>query len=291
MQNQKLWEKIITCSRIALNQQALTPIKTNYQILEDKKIPFIVRMISQLEKKEEEKKIRAAANNDINPFLPYDPALYVTDLNQNHICLLNKFKVIDHHILIVTKKFEEQTNLLNLRDFAALSICLKSFSGLGFYNSGTIAGASQSHKHLQVIPLPIIPEIKTTSLDRLIEQQIDFFQSSSLAEYPFQHQIIRLKANQQLSINAFANLLAESYQQLCQILNISSDYNENIKPYNLLITNNWMMIILRKQEKYRTISVNAMGFAGSLFVKNKEQLELIEKDGPIHILSKVAVEK
>ena len=94
----------------------------------------------------------------VNPFLPYDADLWVTDISQTHICLLNKFNVIENHILVVTRVFEDQESLLTAEDFEAMWICMAEFDGLAFYNSGPIAGASQQHKHLQIVPLPLAPK-------------------------------------------------------------------------------------------------------------------------------------
>jgi ATP adenylyltransferase/5',5'''-P-1,P-4-tetraphosphate phosphorylase II len=46
--------------------------------------------------------------------------------------------------------------------------CLAEFDGLAFYNAGTIAGASQSHKHLQQVPVPLGPGPARTPLDPLL---------------------------------------------------------------------------------------------------------------------------
>jgi ATP adenylyltransferase len=35
--------------------------------------------------------------------------------------------------------------------------CLAEIDGLVFYNAGKLAGASQRHKHLQLVPLPLVP--------------------------------------------------------------------------------------------------------------------------------------
>jgi len=40
-------------------------------------------------------------------------------------------------------------------------------------------------------------------------------------------------------------------------------------PYNLLATRRWMLVVPRRQERYEKISVNALGFAGSLFVTQR----------------------
>ena len=49
-----------------------------------------------------------------------------------------------------------------------------------------------------------------------------------------------------------------------------------------------MMIVPRRQEKYADISVNSLGFAGSLLVKNKEELTQLKALGPMQLLSQVA---
>lgn len=54
-----------------------------------------------------------------NPFLPYDGALWVTHLSDTHTCLLNKFNVVPHHVLVVTRKFARQTDPLDAADFDA----------------------------------------------------------------------------------------------------------------------------------------------------------------------------
>lgn len=45
-----------------------------------------------------------------------------------------------------------------------------------------------------------------------------------------------------------------------------------------------MMIIVRKEEKYNGIAVNAMGFTGSFLVKNMEDFETLKKSKIIEIL-------
>ncbi|MEO0808078.1 MAG: phosphorylase, partial [Cyanobacteria bacterium J06643_4] len=58
-------------------------------------------------------------------------------------------------------------------------------------------------------------------------------------------------------------------------------------PYNLLCTRQWMMIVPRSQEKFAGISVNSLGFAGSLLVKNQQTLEALKAIGPVTLLEHV----
>jgi len=38
-----------------------------------------------------------------DPFLPYDPIMYVDDLPPKHVALLNKFPVVPNHLVVATK--------------------------------------------------------------------------------------------------------------------------------------------------------------------------------------------
>src|SRR5258706_6084844 len=153
-----LWPAILRQTEHALRRGALRPIETTQALIEEGGVRFLVRQVSSLARKEETRqarKVRAKAYSAVNPFLPYDPDLFVADLSDTHIALLNKFNVIDHHLLIVTRNFKSQEALLDLADFAALIAGMAEFDGLGFYNGGAEAGASQHHKHLQIVPLPL----------------------------------------------------------------------------------------------------------------------------------------
>lgn len=59
--------------------------------------------------------------------------------------------------------------------------------------------------------------------------------------------------------------------------------------YNLLATRNWMMIVPRSQEKFEGISINSLGFAGGLLVKNSEQLHALKSYNPLTVLKQVGV--
>jgi ATP adenylyltransferase len=57
--------------------------------------------------------------------------------------------------------------------------------------------------------------------------------------------------------------------------------------YNLLGTRNWLMAVPRRQDDYLGISVNSLGFAGSLLVKNQEQMAQLKAIGPMTLLKAV----
>ena len=61
-----------------------------------------------------------------------------------------------------------------------------------------------------------------------------------------------------------------------------------LPPYNLLVTPEWMLLIPRSREAFDGVSVNALGFAGALMVRDQLQLQQIEGAGPLSILRQVA---
>jgi sulfate adenylyltransferase (ADP) / ATP adenylyltransferase len=155
-----LWAKLVERSDRALQLGALLSIPTEFEFIEQDGVRFLVRILANLARKDEAKQVQerlnSALDRSFNPFLPYEEDLFVTDISDTHVCILNKFNVVDRHLLIITRAFEAQENLLTLADFAAMWACLAEFDGLVFYNAGKIAGASQPHKHLQIVSLPLV---------------------------------------------------------------------------------------------------------------------------------------
>jgi ATP adenylyltransferase len=60
-------------------------------------------------------------------------------------------------------------------------------------------------------------------------------------------------------------------------------------PYNLLFTRRWMLLVPRSGECVEGISVNALGFVGSLFVRDAAQMQVIKRLGPMTVLQRAAV--
>jgi ATP adenylyltransferase len=60
-------------------------------------------------------------------------------------------------------------------------------------------------------------------------------------------------------------------------------------PYNLLLTRAWMLLVPRSKERFETISVNALGFAGSFFVREEAQRQALKRAGPMAALEAVSL--
>ncbi len=287
-----LWKKVITQTKYAINCGALQSIPTSYEFIEDNNIQFLVRILANISRKEEAKKKETEQSKKtgekVNPFLPYEEDLFVTNLSDTHLCLLNKYNVVDHHLLIITRVFEEQESWLNLNDFAALGKCLSEIDGLGFYNSGSVAGASQRHKHLQLVPFPLSPEGERVPIESIVKLANFQGEIGLIPSFRFSHALTKIKLNTEQNPLQNALIMLETYHKLLEAINLPLSQDKPGGDYNLLITREWMMIVKRSQASYESISVNSLGFAGALLVKNQEQMKRLKELGPLTILANVA---
>jgi len=290
----------------ALASGALQPIATEQEVVEDQGVPFIVRSVSSLARKHAALPTPSPPGSPpppgkrFDPFLPYDPALLVAELSATHLALLNKFPVVPNHLLIVTRVYEPQENLLTLGDFQALCACLAEIDGLAFYNAGQAAGASQSHKHLQLVPLPLGADGHRVPIEaRLgVAGQGATLDRSSMAPLPFAHALAPLGFDG-ARVAEMAAALHDCYGELRRALAASvlargaAPLDRTAQPstmalaYNLLVTRQWMLLVARRCESFQSISVNSLGFAGSLFVRNRQELELVRSRRPMALLEAV----
>jgi sulfate adenylyltransferase (ADP) / ATP adenylyltransferase len=303
---------------------ALLSIDTEHVVV-DAAVPFLVRKVVSLARKDAAAARRAAdavapaarkGGADVNPFLPYERAMFVQDVPPSHVCLLNKFNVVDDHVLLVTKDFEHQGSLLSAADFAAVWHVLGAMDGLAFYNAGKTAGASQRHKHLQAVPTPLargLDGMRTpfdAALDLEGSDDARAGRVYSSPHLPFLHGIVRLDGCAGASPADAARATMEKYTALLSFLSVEVGIAHSAAeagaagadsagvdecrpfPYNLLLTRDWLLLVPRRRECFESdefegrISVNALGFSGSLFVRDDEQLRVVGDD-PMRVLRHV----
>jgi ATP adenylyltransferase len=59
-------------------------------------------------------------------------------------------------------------------------------------------------------------------------------------------------------------------------------------PYNLLVTRRWMLAVPRSAADVEGVAINALGFAGSLFVRDDTQRRVVESLGPMTLLARAS---
>lgn len=285
---------MLVAERQALAVGALVPIETEFEYLQESGIHFLVRVAGNLQRKSEDKLRHSpppapGAVTGYNPFLPPEPILTLGGIGPDHLAVLNKFNVIKHHLLIVTREFEEQERLLGLGDWLAWWRCMAECESLGFYNGGAAAGASQGHKHLQWVPLPLeAGAALSLPISPVLEGVVRVHEPGRIAALPFPHLVVGLSPGVWREPEAAAEESRDLYLKLLRQLGLPPTQKDRrvfqSAPYNLLLTRAWMLLVPRAREAAMGISVNALGFAGSLFVKNREQLAWLRREGPLALL-------
>lgn len=251
----------------ALEGGIIEPFLTETVPHEDRGDVFSVRRLVEIPKKPSGHKPNAT-----DPFLPpYEPALLVAELSPDHVILLNRYPVLDDHLLIVTRQWEDQEMPPTEGDLSSLERVLSCIDGLGFYNGGVDAGASQPHRHLQIVPrtsfgpggIPLQPAVCGALAQGL----------SEIEHWPFVH---RLAPQEPRVADTFTRLWAAI---------------EWTGPFSLLCTRQWMMLVPRSTGHVRGIPINSLGYAGSLVVKDEAQQAQLATLGAWAVLTEAGISR
>ena len=281
------WTRALEQSERALMSSALVPLSTSLEhLFRSPESHFELRTLeSRLPK---HLKIDGPKPN---PFQPWDPSLEVATLNPGHAVILNRYPVQRGHMLLITKDWAAQDGWLTLADWRALVCVDQDTSGLWFFNSGPIAGASQPHRHLQLLPRS---KDETSCprdlwfLNRLISKGT--YESSSDPLLNGCSVISRFHHSN--DVDEQAQDLQDSYLSLSKQLGIGHPSQDH-RPrsfYNLLLTPQWMAMVRRRQEGAAGFSINALGFAGYLLATANSDLNWLKTHGPEALLREVILE-
>ncbi|TFY66347.1 hypothetical protein EVG20_g4738 [Dentipellis fragilis] len=249
----------------------------------------------------------AAATKKPDPFAPpYNSTLYVSEFKDEdegieYAILLNKYSVVPNHFLMVTKDYQSQASPLVPSDLKhAYSILLAARKAgqhfFAFYNCGDQSGASQSHKHLQFIPVEEEdgPPLERVARAAHIESEYKPFALPSL---PFANHVRRLSISPSASADELEHKLASAFMELLDLcistVRLAEDHPAGMPSYNVVLTLQHLYVLPRRWETHvlsatgDKLSINALGFAGMLLVKSHEELEAVRLEGPAAILRAV----
>lgn len=83
------------------------------------------------------------------------PAEYVIAAAGPFRIILNKYCAVRNQILLTSVSLRSQCEILDASELSSVYRILKTLpqDHLAFYNCGTDSGASQPHKHVQIVPL------------------------------------------------------------------------------------------------------------------------------------------
>eukprot|EP00941_MAST-03F_sp_MAST-3F-sp1_P005545 g5545.t1 len=251
-----------------------------------------------------------------DPFHQPDPGLMVRPYigaKSQHSLLLNKFPPFHQSLLIITRDFAPQTDLLTVDDFSACLEVLDAIDGLAFFNCGPQSGASQKHKHLQIIPKSQIPSNQFPFEKLISKVKKEEGKPFLIPTYNFPHGCILIASRIYQTMEKRAEHLLEIYQTLLTTSGVmtqgqyfdylhkaGTDFMEqgsetNVFPsHNVLFTREYMLIAPRAKVCWEMdnikIGTNSLGLAGVLLVWNDETFEALSQSGPLTVLKDIVGE-
>lgn len=230
-----------------------------------------------------------------DPFAPpYVPTLHVGDLkslesspNSAYVILLNKYSVVPHHFLMVTKEFKNQSTPLSPSDLVNMYLLLQAAKKngqtlFGYYNCDRDGPPIEKVARVQGVEAPDRP--------------------FSIGALPYSHHIFRLPPNvQSQTPDQLEETLGQAFIALLDVvittIRHQPSYPTGPPNYNVLMTLEHLYVIPRMREKYvlgetrEAMSVNACGFAGMLLVKSEKELEAVKSEGVLNILKGVGMQQ
>lgn len=274
MRAERIWQDALAVSERALRSGALVPLKTRLLPLENTE-PFVVRELLSAPPRHLQ-----AGGPRPNPFLPWDAPLQVERFGDEHVVLLNKFPVQPAHLLLITQDWQPQGGWLRASDWRAVARLARDTGGLWFFNSNATAGASQPHRHLQLLPRQAGEA--SCPLAELLEAQLQ--QGRPL--WPWAYRLSR-----RLDPQGHGDL-PELYAAHCRDLGLGDGASAPapLHPYNLVFDDHWFLTVRRVREHGAGYSVNGLGFAGYLLSTGRSDHDWLRRHGPWALLQQVAAE-
>jgi len=267
-----LWARVRERSAAAHASGVMYRIESEPLFVEDGGVEFVVRRAIDYQR---QLRVQPKSRSK-TPFADPEPELFVADLSPTHYALLNKYHVIENHLLAVTREFVDQEVLLDRADFEALVACMPhDVRAIGFYNGGGASGASQPHKHLQVVTLPLSPHLPIPMAPRLV---------SDPPVLPFPFAFARVDDLEPAHLHAcYRDLLAKVGVRAVP----GGGVERQSQSYNMVLGPGWMLVVPRTRDRFEGVPINSIAFTGALFVRNDDELEAVRRTGPFAILAHV----
>ena len=264
------WEKALLKTKTSINSKSLFPLTTNdvtSKIYNGQ--DFLIR---ELDISKFKKNIEIGPK--INPFKPWDKILEIDSIGKYHHLILNKYPVQLGHLLLITNDWNPQNGWLNINDWNAIKTVNIDTSGLWFFNSGPLAGASQPHRHFQLL--------RRDNDEIICPREQWILKYTNCIKNKFSKNIITKK----FAISLEKENIHDTYLHLAKKLGLGSPKTDERPryPYNILLTNKWIGLIKRSKDNQRGFSINALGFAGYILITKNSDVFYLKKYGPEKLL-------
>ncbi|KAI0887176.1 HIT-like protein [Annulohypoxylon maeteangense] len=285
----------------------ITYYPTQVAVLTPGSIAFQLRYAPSLALKPKAPKPKEPNGKPFNPFENPSPAMLVAELPPSHRLVLNKFAIVPEHFILVTREFKPQTHVLEKDDIDATFACIQAYRGVGqdlfaFFNSGPHSGASQPHRHLQLLP---VASMRTglEDVDRGSQWNVlaDTLTGSSKT-LPFNvfTRSIRPDMSAEERHSAYLELYRHAVKAVYPDIEAHDEGEAQIS-YNFAMTGSTMalcprtaegvMLKNKSGEDIGQVSLNGTVLAGTALVKNQAEWDALREDPDVllHVLGGISV--
>ncbi|KAK5170495.1 uncharacterized protein LTR77_005083 [Saxophila tyrrhenica] len=213
-----------------------------------------------------------AAQKPGGPFPNPDPSYIVAPfVGPDHYLTLNKYSVSRPQYILPTLTYSPQASQLTPSDLSAAFAVLLSLKTehMVIYNCGPAAGASQGHKHLQILP------VQRAAGFRFFTDDISIPTERPVVVEGVPHRCFVVAVPDEAKVED----LVARHEQLLALTYAALDRVSAARNYNIIIAKSWMMAIPRAHRDRDGIATNAMGMVGVCWVKHEEEMRGWERLG------------
>ncbi|KAK3368570.1 histidine triad-like protein [Podospora didyma] len=310
---------------------------TKVAVFDVNSVPFQLRFAPSLANKPKNPPHSSSSEQSLPKKAPFDPfdnppaPLLITTPSalDSHFLVLNKFAIVPEHFILATRAFAPQTHLLDAADLRAAYACIDAYHRAKnnnvhkkkddngeiiredtggelfvFFNSGPASGASQPHRHLQLLPVQRmrdgLPDDGGHGWDVLANALLD---KSTRERLPFQTFAERI--DPALGADGLRTVYLALYRLACgAVLGTAAERTSQQEEgearisYNLAMTRDSMVIVPRateggdvfappasgdgdnnaEREKVGQLAFNGTLLAGTALVKSQVEWDALRQD-------------
>ncbi|KAF0645783.1 hypothetical protein FPSE5266_00276 [Fusarium pseudograminearum] len=190
-------------------------------------------------------------------------------------------------MLLTSDGNKRQYEPLGQNDWQALNNVLIDLGDdyIAFFNCGQDGGCSRLHKHMQLIPKP--KDSFAAFLD--IEDGVE-------PDVPFQWFYHRFESSS-LDSNELLDIYNKLLQKATEAAKGQSEHADSLPaeaaiPHNMLVTNQWMVVLPRRRAAVnKKAGANSIGMMGVIAVATQEEIDNWICIGPVEALKELGVPK
>ncbi|KAF2107839.1 hypothetical protein BDV96DRAFT_505521 [Lophiotrema nucula] len=200
-----------------------------------------------------------------------DERLIIKQLNGTHDLAHNLFCVDrPQYVVLTSDSYKKQHEPLDEDDMKVILEMLKELKGFYvIYNCGEAAGCSRSHKHIQGLIGP------PTAFGSFIDEE----KSKSIPFKFFSHHF------EQGFEGTSSSELLKTYEALLEkAKDALNTPKESICPHNVVLWQDWLMVIPRRSGTIGGASANSGGMFGSVWVTDQDEVDKWTRIGVRQVL-------